>query len=570
MKLPSHGFLGGSVFASHHAPSEPVRNVGYVVCPPLGYEAIQSYHGLLVLAQDLASAGFHTLRINYHGTGESVGSDDDAGRLDAWLASVVRAVAAFEELGQLEAVGLVGLRLGGTLAAAAAAECGRVRKLVLWEPIAAGAAYARELEIVASATAASRASSGSAPPSPRQTGADDGLLVAGYRFTSQTLAELSRFALDGRPLPGRPDVLIIERDDRPSSSPLSRQLEALGCSVTTQRLPGYKELMVDPAVARVPSATIAAIRQWAIEHSRPTGAATGTPALEREARAGRVRRRPKRFGSSDRLFGVVTEETSGSPVSPAVVLLAGGVVPRTAVNRMFVTLADRLAERGHAVLRVDVSGIGESHPPGGGAWNDPYSASLLEDATTAVAQLESDTVWLVGLCSGAYAAFQTALTEPRVAGITLINPIVFYGRDGMSALSPEVQQVQAMKQYRRSLFEMAKWKKLLSGRVDLRFARDVARARLGTWLRSRSRRGLASDLRRLLARGLRVDVAFSSGDPGYDALQNQLRGSLKDLGRRGLAIHVFDDADHTFNQMGARRQLVDWIVERIPGTPRIS
>jgi hypothetical protein len=246
-----------------------------------------------------------------------------------------------------------------------------------------------------------------------------------------------------------------------------------------------------------------------------------------------------------------------------VLFLAGGVVPRTAVNRMYVSAARRLASLGHTVLRLDVSGIGESLPADGAPPNDAYAASLVPDVVTAVRWLGEQDIWLVGLCSGAYAAFQAALTESRVTGVVLINPIVFHGAQGMSRNSTQVHQVQAARQYRRSLTDASKWRKLLTGQVDVRFALGVLSARARTWVTSRSGRGLPADLRQLLGRGVRIGIAFSDGDAGVDAFTSQVGARLPELRKRGLAIQHFPGADHTFNALAARGMLLDWVVGHV-------
>jgi hypothetical protein len=149
--------------------------------------------------------------------------------------------------------------------------------------------------------------------------------------------------------------------------------------------------------------------------------------------------------------------------------------------------------------------------------------------------------------------------------MVLINPIVFYGATGMSRSSTQVQQVQAASQYRRSLLDASKWKKLVSGQVDVRYAVGVVAARARTWLGARAGRGLPADLRDLLARGVRIGLVFSQGDPGVEAFTSQVGSRLDGLRRRGLAMETVAGADHTFNPLKPRETLLKWIVDRILG-----
>ena len=58
-----------------------------MLCPPLGFDYLQSYRAFRMLADQLAAAGFCVVRFDYDGTGDSVGGSRDA-RLAAWTATV--------------------------------------------------------------------------------------------------------------------------------------------------------------------------------------------------------------------------------------------------------------------------------------------------------------------------------------------------------------------------------------------------------------------------------------------------------------------------------------------------
>lgn len=583
-----HGFLDGPrpLFASYHAAARPVRDIGYVLCPPLGWEGIQCYQSVQRLADELAAAGFHALRVHYDGTGESPGSDEDPDRVAAWLESVRRAVGALSGLGDVKAVGLIGMRVGATLAARVSADL-ELANMVLWEPCVSGAHYTREMEILASAS-----------PSAIQAGRDSrpsGVEAGGYLLTPETVEGLSALDLLKVKPRGSPEVLLVCRDDRPPSfaKKLKAHFDREGCASTLEQLPGHKEMMTYPERSQPATLIIHRIRDWAVERSQviaeshePSGARPPRLTLAEDAVVGRLRHRPVRFGPSERLFGVITEPAgatrAGKDVGaarPAVLFLTGGVVPRTGVNRMYVELASRLAEMGHTVLRIDVSGICESPPAEGAAPNDPHAASLLDDVRCAVdlllAESGQPTISLLGLCSGAYAAFQTVLADPRVRGVTLLNPEVFHLKDGSPKFS-QTEQSQAAKHYRQSLFSLASWKKLLSGKANVRYIVGFAGARLKTSLvAGRDRlsarikkvpQGLAGDFHRLLARDVKLSVVMAEGDPGHESLMNQLAIDLDALREMGFQLKLVPGPDHTFNDFSVRRPLVDWLVAIVSET----
>lgn len=586
----THGFLEGEppLFASHHAPaaSAPPRNIAYVLCLPLHLDLIQSYRSMRVLAEELAAAGFHVLRVHYDGTGESIGSaDDDPGRVAAWLESVRRAVVAMAALPGVEGVGLVGIRLGGTLALETATRMD-IARLVLWEA-PSGAGYTREMEILDASTPR-RLLQGEAQADPAA-----GLVAGGYRLSRETVTDLGALALDKMQLRGRPDVLLVHRGDRKPSPRVQKHLEQAGCATTALQLPGHPEMMAMPERSAVPTAIIAAVCEWAVAHSTVVdggaGRAKSAPALSPQAIHAGLRWRILRFGSGEHLFGILTEPASGPRRGlPAVLLLTGGVTPRTAGNGSYVALTKRLAANGHAVLRMDLAFIGESGTPDGtpGKGTDPFPASIIDDARAGLdrvcaAVASGERAWALGLCSGAYAAFQIARGEPRVLGVFIINPTAFHraapppGGGDEGGMLTTVDQLEQMQRYLQIMRDPQSWKKLLSGKANVRHIAKVVGARVASKLEAakeaaavrlgRAPKGVARDLEELLARGAKVNLVFSEGDPGQAMFAAELGAREAELVNKGLQVKTFAGADHNFHELSSRAELLDWLTATIAG-----
>jgi pimeloyl-ACP methyl ester carboxylesterase len=133
------------------------------------------------------------------------------------------------------------------------------------------------------------------------------------------------------------------------------------------------------------------------------------------------------LGPRKSMVGVMTPASAQAslPDAPFVVILNAGIIHRVGPNRMHVLLARALAAAGFGVLRVDLSGLGDSE-----ARNDalpPLDATMTDireilDMLQTTRQVER--VVLVGLCSGADHSVIYAGTDERVVGVALMDPSI--------------------------------------------------------------------------------------------------------------------------------------------------
>src|SRR5689334_6718959 len=125
------------------------------------------------------------------------------------------------------------------------------------------------------------------------------------------------------------------------------------------------------------------------------------------------------------LVGIVTE--AETPTSgPGVVILNAGVVHRVGPNRLHVRLGRALAAIGFPVLRFDLSGIGDSDVRRDHLSfvdSAPLETREAMSYLTRTAGVQQFVV--AGICSGAGTAFRVAASDPRVAGVILIEPYAF-------------------------------------------------------------------------------------------------------------------------------------------------
>jgi pimeloyl-ACP methyl ester carboxylesterase len=131
------------LYTPAQAPSTINRAV--VLCHPWGQEYLRAHRSMRQLASMLSDEGYHTFRFDYFGTGDSFG-DFREGDLAGWRSDIESAIEELCDSTGFERVTLLGLRLGGTLAAEVAVKSPQlVESLVLWDPIVSGSEYMAEL-----------------------------------------------------------------------------------------------------------------------------------------------------------------------------------------------------------------------------------------------------------------------------------------------------------------------------------------------------------------------------------------------------------------------------------------
>lgn len=167
------------------------------------------------------------------------------------------------------------------------------------------------------------------------------------------------------------------------------------------------------------------------------------------------------------LQGVAALPGADLPVLPiGVVIVVGGPQYRAGSHRQFVLLARQLAEAGHAVLRFDCRGMGDSAGSEPGFENIECDIGCAVDAFMALCPAITGVV-LWGLCDGASAAllYCHRTADARVKGLSLLNPWV---RSENSLARTQVKHY-----YAQRLMQKEFWLKLLSGKVAARAINEL-------------------------------------------------------------------------------------------------
>ncbi len=588
---------GQPLLAWLHTPADQACvDHGVIVCSPIGYEQLHAHRSLRHLADELATQQIPTLRFDWHGTGDSAGIDEDGSRYATWQANLRDAVEWMrQELGCRQ-VSIVGLRLGATLAVVSTEEL-EIANLVLWAPVTNGRAYVREMTAI-EWTAEFR------PPATETPTGD--IQAGGFVLNKMAAAELSQLNLQKSHAWCR-RALIVGRDDGPADYRLRDRLTSLGFSVDQIQAAGYSEMLAEPHRSRVPERAIHDIVRWVqaqvaadspVEF-RPDWSCCGTTDAaflhhaesSMDSDPAQIQERAVRISHDPDLFGIITEPATANVDNlPTVIVLNSGSAYHIGPGRLHVHLTRQLAACGLRCLRMDLCGLGDSVTADRSQENMTYPATAFRDVELAIEMLQRDygvqRCVLMGLCSGAYAAFQSAasITNPAIVESILINPLTFFWKDGMTLDAAPVGELIAQHYYLGSALQPKKWLKLLSGqsKIGLFGAVKLLANRIGVQRTAQSTErqinqvvpvrvashpvldDLPGDLASIERAGRTLAMFFATTDPGYSILMHKAKDQTNRLRQAGkLRLTFIKDADHTFSRRSARTALLDAITTHL-------
>ena len=119
-----------------HVPNGASKVPGVVMCHGFTGNRSESHFLFTKAARAFAEAGIAVLRFDFRGSGDSDGSFEDM-TVSSEISDAVRAIEVLAQRPEVDAnrIGIVGLSLGGCVAACATARSERVRATVLWAPV---------------------------------------------------------------------------------------------------------------------------------------------------------------------------------------------------------------------------------------------------------------------------------------------------------------------------------------------------------------------------------------------------------------------------------------------------
>lgn len=529
-------------------------STGVVLCSPWGFEDLVMRKSWRLLAEAIAAAGYPCLRFDYPGTGNSLGHTTSIESVATWVNSIHDAAEMLRLNSGVRRFVFIGQSLGAALAAEAARGRSDVVALQLIAPVAKGRHYVRELAATSTMVAERIGIQLELAP-------EEGLNVVGFGLSRALVEDMKTLDLTKIEELRVGDVTVFDSPDRKAGAEAGEHLKRLGLAVTQEDVAPY-HLMVSDAteIQSLPvghERIIAALRRAAPCVPCTTITPPRFPAaLVTEA----FREEPVRFGAESALFGIFTRPLVDRGDAPAVILLNRGLNPHIGWRRVSVDHARALAAAGIASLRFDVAGLGESRDEPGRPATLIYSDQLLPDVRSAVDYVIDRgyvRIALAGVCSGAFTALSAAQADARVSDAIVFNPQRFVWNPSETMEDVIRFGLRSMNDYVGDLKRGGTLRKLVRSRRRLAPAmifllKKGARfgmAHLPLGLRSSMMRGsmaarVTQFFDRLAARGTRITMIFTAGDPSLDELGAYFGVGGKALKYDNVSVEIHQGLDH--------------------------
>lgn len=303
------------------------------------------------------------------------------------------------------------------------------------------------------------------------------------------------------------------------------------------------------------------------------------------------------FGEGGGLNGIFSSAIASGTDSFCLIFLNAGLIHKIGPNRIYRKLSEKFSKIGFNTFRFDFSGIGDSQSS-----NDKISgdASHVREIVMAMNCIQKskgiDKFLLSGICSGARLAFLAALQDSRVIGLSLIDG-EYEDAELMKQVVPKAHRKTALRYYKKNIFSLQRWMKLLSGKSKILTVKNVAILLRSIWvaMASKAKKESAFDgdrhqplvasqptsagqWEKLVERGVKVQLIFCEGGSAIDIYNLTIAQQLSKYQKtREIETTLVNDVDHTFTPLWSQDYLSDlissWLMkefnERLSGQRRM-
>ncbi len=541
----------------HLPPNGKSGRIAVLLCPGLKNDGLTGYRSYRLLAQQLAAAGYPTLRFDYPGTGNSCEPASDA-LWTEWQQSIHAAGLWLRYRSGADRLVLCGFRLGATLVAECAARRSDVAGMVLLAPVMRGRSYIRQMRVEAELQNA-------------QTEVEGGLELQEFRLSPATVADIEQ--VDLRAASITPGISVLLHSEMPSRV-IDDCVEAWteqGATITTADFVGLEPLLRPTFMNHDVPIAAERILSWLRMTLPPVAAILpDEPVINDVAlRPEGCIERPMRFGIGGRLFGMLCQPDSDALLDRVVIIGNSSGDPHYGHARFGVELARNLAKAGIASLRMDFAGIADSLADDD-AGTHVFEVDRSADVSAAIDALQDlgfRRFAVQGLCSGAYHAYHAGLADARVDTLLLVNLPMFQWRHG-DPIEHLVYTTESPVHFLSNLRSPDAWVRQLRRLRDEPTQMFARLALQGAWFSSRIEifgLRVAQFLHlpieptpeeaamRAIAHRARSLFLAAEGDAGAVALK-QAFGAHR--APPGATLRVLPDLDHTLTAPRMRQQVI--------------
>jgi exosortase A-associated hydrolase 1/exosortase A-associated hydrolase 2 len=573
---------GGPLLAVYYPPLASPHPAGDVlVVPPFAEEMNRCRAMVSMQARSFQRLGIGTLVLDPRGTGDSGGNFSDAS-WESWRDDLSLGVDWLRRSANGCST-LWGIRLGAIMASELVAQATGIDRLLFWQPVIQGKGHFTQfLRIRIAAEMGRRDGLKSTEELRKLSAAGESIEVSGYRIGPDLAQRLDEVRLpDASSLSGVRLAWfeVLSADDiavPPVTTRMIDDYRSQGLDVAFERVagPAFWQIPERVLATQLIEATSRAVSAWPVPIPPPSTPKASTafreasndpPNEDRDAES------PLSFSCERDELMAILHRGNGATRRGFVIVVAGGPQYRAGAHRQFVTLARKLAARGHPVLRFDLRGMGDS----GGVYegyqqSEPDIRAAVD--TLIAARPDVDEVILFGECESASGILFYAYKDPRVKGIALVNPWV-RTEEGRA-------QVIIKHYYLGRLLSRNFWRKVGSGKFSPRESLLSFFKVFGAYAQGRRNNAKTAsasgqeDISALplpskTAAGLRrfrgpVMILMSGRDliaREFDEVTESSAAWRGLLDEPRITRHLLLDADHTFSRDIWKDQVSAWVFE---------
>lgn len=252
------------------------------------------------------------------------------------------------------------------------------------------------------------------------------------------------------------------------------------------------------------------------------------------------------FGRDNHLVGVLESGENGPQSDWVVVVPNAGFVSQAGPFRLHVHLSRQLASRGFPCLRFDLSGLGDSALPAAREATGARKLADIDDAIDlALAKTGASRIIIVGLCSGATDAHESALkSRHQIDAIGLLDPVAYPNR------------LYHTIEWARKLSSPQRIGRLIRRKLTAAETRPETAPSAPRIHKPRPAEQFVAELEAITAKGTQCLFVYTGGRQ-YNH-KNQLYGILTPLtDRTRITTLFYPQCDHTFILDSHRRMVCE-------------